>query len=398
MKLQFILIFTLFASTIGATEFSGIIIDKETKTPISFGSISILKSTKGTITNNEGEFTIKDDSEEIKVICSSLGFLTDSFTINASTKYNKLELQPIKVDLNEVAVTPETYPKYLIQKAIKKIQNADSTVSIYSNAFYRQFTKSDTIPTEFQEIIYSAASNKIGLYGISIEKGRYAVKEKGNIAFDNMFWYANKYLWWGSVKYDYKNITTNDANLRFELLSIINSGNQKVAVIKTSPRVSRSKKHNDSVIYYVNTENYNILECKNTYYPEKFIRFGNPMAKVKDEKVSYDIKYKVLNDSVITADIVKVTITFGLQYGLLYTNKNEVNSTILFSNQTITKPSTKFNEVSDNAKDRKTIESIAYDSIYWANNSAFKTTNEEEALIKSFNKSNSFDSLTKKKK
>lgn len=396
MRLTIITIIALISTCINAIDYKGIIVDNETKAPIAYSSILALESSLGTITNEEGEFTIQSGNDQIRVICSSLGYVTDTFELNSTTPYHKLSLKATTIDLKAVDVTTETYPRSLILKAIEKIRYSDST-EVFCNAFYRQFTKNDTIPTEFREIVYHTVSKRAFVQKTAIENGRYAVREKKNIGFNNMFLYANRHIW-ESVMYDYKNILTHTDTLRYELLGSINSNGRKIEIVKTSPRIPRSKKHNDSVTYYIDAETFQIIECRNTFYPQKFISFGNPIADAKNEKVSYQIRYDYVNDTIIHPSFIAIAFDFDVQYGLVYSKHSQVTSKILFSEPTLIKPNIEFTHVDVTAKDKAIIESVAYDKSYWEKNAAFQATKEEIALINSFNKSNSFTSESPKQK
>lgn len=396
MRLTILTIIALLSTCINAIDYKGIIVDNLTKQPIAYSSILALESSLGTITNEEGEFTMQSNSEQIRVICSSLGFVTDTFELNSASTYHHLSLKATTIDLNTVDITTETYPRSLILKAIEKIRYSDTT-EVYCNAFYRQFSKNDTIPTEFREIVYHTVSIRAFVQKVAIENGRYAVKEKGNIGFSNMFQYPNREIW-GSVLYDYKNILNHTDTLSYKLIGSIDFNGRKIEIVKTSPRIPRSKKHNDSVTYYIDAESFQIIECRNTFYPKNFISFGNPIADVRNEKISYQIRYDYVNDSIMHPSFISVEFDFDLQYSLVYSKHSLITSKILFSEPTLIKPDLTFTSVDASAKDKAIIESVAYDKGYWEINAAFQATKEEIALINSFNESNSFTSESPKKK
>ena len=396
MRLTIFTIIALLPTCINAIDYKGIIVDDLTKQPIAYSSISALESSLGTITNEEGEFTMQSNSEQIRVICSSLGFVADTFELNSASTYHHLSLKATTIDLNTVDITTETYPRSLILKAIEKIRHSDST-EVYCNAFYRQFSKNDTIPTEFREIVFHTVSKRAFVQKVAIENGRYAMKEKGNLGFGNMFPFANLHVW-GSVLYDYKNILIHTDTLRYELLGSTNSNGRKIEIVKTSPRIPRNKKYNDSVTYYIDAETFQIIECRNTSYPKNVITTGNPIADVKNEKISYQIRYDYINDTIMHPSFLSIEIDYDVRIGLVYSKNNHITSKVLFSEPTLVKPNLEFTAVDVTAKDKAIIESVAYDKSYWEKNASFQATKEEIALINSFNESNSFTSESPKKK
>ena len=84
MRHTFLLCLCFLSIFLRANDFKGIILDKKTNEPIGFASILVKGTTKGTVTNDEGEFLIKSDSKEITIICSFLGCKKDSFVLNPS--------------------------------------------------------------------------------------------------------------------------------------------------------------------------------------------------------------------------------------------------------------------------------------------------------------------------
>ena len=345
MRLTIFTIIALLPTCINAIDYKGIIVDDLTKQPIAYSSISALESSLGTITNEEGEFTMQSNSEQIRVICSSLGFVADTFELNSASTYHHLSLKATTIDLNTVDITTETYPRSLILKAIEKIRHSDST-EVYCNAFYRQFSKNDTIPTEFREIVFHTVSKRAFVQKVAIENGRYAMKEKGNLGFGNMFPFANLHVW-GSVLYDYKNILIHTDTLRYELLGSTNSNGRKIEIVKTSPRIPRNKKYNDSVTYYIDAETFQIIECRNTSYPKNVITTGNPIADVKNEKISYQIRYAYINDTIMHPSFLSIEIDYDVRIGLVYSKNNHITSKVLFSEPTLVKPNLEFTAVDE---------------------------------------------------
>ena len=120
---------------------SGVIRDRNTKRAIEYVNVSAVGTNVGTITNEDGEFTLKiNNSLNVKEIqLSRLGYFNALVTINRNDKEAKtFFLSPESIVLSEVLVFSWRNPRDLVKAAIDKVQDNYSMKSEMLTGFYRE--------------------------------------------------------------------------------------------------------------------------------------------------------------------------------------------------------------------------------------------------------------------
>ncbi len=98
--------FGAFSSVGQDREITGILLDLETKEPVSYGNLRLLNSKIGTSTKADGSFKLAiPKAEQLSLIISSLGYETDTLAIDPSVYQYNFFLKPIVSTLNDVVVT-----------------------------------------------------------------------------------------------------------------------------------------------------------------------------------------------------------------------------------------------------------------------------------------------------
>jgi len=142
----FIFIILLFGTTVAQKyETTGLIHDKETGRPLSFASIRIDGTTNGTASNYDGQFILKLNEGNYKLIFSYVGYKTDTLLISIPVnKQLNVNLQPEAVRLEEVVVSANEDPAYrIIREAIKrKKENRKGLINFEYNAYSKRIIKS----------------------------------------------------------------------------------------------------------------------------------------------------------------------------------------------------------------------------------------------------------------
>jgi len=117
------------------------IIDKETKKAIPFANISIAETTKGTISNKEGDFQlyISTSGLNTRVLVSSLGYQTVS--IHPKKIGEVIKLIPVTYDISEVKVSASKLmsdPKKILKECMKAAPNFKPNQPYINKGFLRQ--------------------------------------------------------------------------------------------------------------------------------------------------------------------------------------------------------------------------------------------------------------------
>ncbi len=117
--------------------------DNKTKTDVVFGSVTLVGTHIGTVTNSEGEFTIKvaNDSKANELEISHIGYTSKKLALSTlNNEENIIWLTPTSVNLSEITVRPEE-ASALMEKVVKKIPENYSINDVMSAGFYRETVK-----------------------------------------------------------------------------------------------------------------------------------------------------------------------------------------------------------------------------------------------------------------
>jgi hypothetical protein len=112
--LTVVLLLFLFSSKGKAQVLNGRIVDAQSNKPIAFGSIGILHRDAGTVTAENGSFSLNPKNAVLTdtVRISMLGYETQQLSVNAfknliQTQNGKIELKPANQQLQEVVIRPK---------------------------------------------------------------------------------------------------------------------------------------------------------------------------------------------------------------------------------------------------------------------------------------------------
>jgi len=132
-----------FASTTYAQQIiEGRIVDAETKKPVSFASIIVLGTTKGTSTNLEGQFTLIV-AGDVSLKITSIGY--QSVVVKSSSHLQPIELKPTAIQLGEVVVfNKKVNPRKIVRHAFENIHNNYDDRPFLEKFFYRHYCKDNS--------------------------------------------------------------------------------------------------------------------------------------------------------------------------------------------------------------------------------------------------------------
>jgi hypothetical protein len=137
----------------------GVVVDKSNNTPIPFASLMLLDSKKGTISNNDGMFSLQVPKIPDSLHVSTVGFATVHIPINNTYQnFFKIELTPNETELSEVVIMPRENSANIIMRRVINSKDKNNPM------------KSKTIACNtYTKILATALSKKEG--EINVEKG-----------------------------------------------------------------------------------------------------------------------------------------------------------------------------------------------------------------------------------
>jgi len=126
--------------TLTYVQFKGSVIDQDSRTPLAFASLTLEGTNIATVSNTEGEFSLKvpKNMKEGKVTISFLGYKDKSMNLSLfKPEKTKIELEMLLVALNEVKVFPKD-PELLIRAVMNKRAENYFSDPTSMTAFYRE--------------------------------------------------------------------------------------------------------------------------------------------------------------------------------------------------------------------------------------------------------------------
>ncbi len=162
---------------------NGVIKDSQTKKKLEYVTVSIPGSTTSTISNSEGEFSLKvkvsTNAKEMEF--SHVGYLNSRIPIVKGEDIKTYYLQPNAYYLKEVIVQPEL-ARSIVEQAIKKIDVNYSSNNHMFNCFYRETVQKGKRYIQVSEAILNLYkepySKGIDKDRVRIFKGRKLVSQK----------------------------------------------------------------------------------------------------------------------------------------------------------------------------------------------------------------------------
>ncbi len=148
------------------TEYKGIVIDKQTNRPLAFASIFINGTGSSTVTNSEGEFSVKlqADASDVTLTVRYIGYRNYSFRISElQAVKGRILLDPVSVELPEISVISKDADALIDAMLEKRALNySDKEMSL--TAFYRESIRKNKTYVSLAEAIVDISKQGYGSY------------------------------------------------------------------------------------------------------------------------------------------------------------------------------------------------------------------------------------------
>ncbi len=158
-----LILFTLLTSVAFSQQFilKGKVSDKPTSSPLSYSNVRIAGTTLGTAANYEGNFELRLNRGNYKIIASVIGFRSDTITVAMiSNKTINFSLEPVQVNLQEITVFPGENPALeIIRRAINSKHERNNKLNTYE---FHAYTKGLVKTTKDFSSRNNSASLSIG--------------------------------------------------------------------------------------------------------------------------------------------------------------------------------------------------------------------------------------------
>ncbi|WP_410220632.1 carboxypeptidase-like regulatory domain-containing protein [Pedobacter sp.] len=346
---------------------------------IPFVSVGITGSNAFTITNNNGEFELKDVSKSGKLRFSHVNYQSLDTLIKDYADELVVKLVPARITLKEVTVktvSAEQFLKNALEKAAKNV-----AFHHYGSAFYRQLTSLNNKPFQIYELFYDIDFNPQKIQGWIARQTRFAQENQDvNFAFDNLSYLTFSLAGYLFTEKPGKFISLNSiSDYHVKLIHYIEKDDRSIAVISCILKSPKKNEFYGNSIFYIDLEDFLIYRVENQIYhiPMKFDR----SVSHKAPQLSTIATFKKTSSAISILESVSTKLFLPLK--IKNTDLNVSASSMLLVYQLNDELKTQqFNEVVKNTTDSKTINSITYNADFWKNNQTVKQTFLESSFIK----------------
>ncbi len=138
---------------------SGVVMDHETLVPLPSATLRILGTSKGTVTNGDGQFRLSLPAQRYDIAVSYLGYQSDTIEVELNSgQFRAITLIPNTIELSGVTVTDEDPAYEIIRRAIEsKKKWMPQLLTFEGKAFNRTQIRTDSAIaaiTEAYSVLY----------------------------------------------------------------------------------------------------------------------------------------------------------------------------------------------------------------------------------------------------
>ncbi|MFC3563120.1 carboxypeptidase-like regulatory domain-containing protein [Pedobacter jamesrossensis] len=394
-----LLLFLFFASlgikSFAQTIIQGKVVDETTGEAIPFVSLMIVGTQTTSITNENGDFTIKASNLPVKLKLSHVSYLISETDVKSLSDNFVVKLKQASINLSEVKIDPYL-GKRILKNALEKAAKYKDE-NHYLKVFYRQLTSVNNNPTKIHEIFYDIKWNVTRTTGWIAKQTRFA-ESKNQIAFDLS---NQSYFTFGSSGYLIQPnsgtfITTKTLDkYTIEVERYIEQADQDIAVITCKIKKAGKKQFYTNSTYYVGTEDLKIYRLENNI-------LNLPMNLSNGSNFKYPPIVKTIATFKSTSDSVSVleSISTKMYLSVNYMDRMRssdlsaiVSSLLTVYQEDDSLKNESFQSVKRDTKDKNIVESIKYNADFWRNNPIVKQTSLEDKFSKMMEGQNAFGTM-----
>lgn len=377
------------------------LLDGITNNPIPHAHIRYLKTNKGTVTNEPGEFEISEQAEEDSLEISHIGYDRKIVSSKKLVNGDSLYLIPNIILLDEVHV----YALKGRDIAEKIVDRLRSSKIQFGKAFYRQIALKDDNATEWIEAFYDISYSENGIHKVFLDQARFARKTLG-LSGDLFISHTNfSILTIGTQLYSPKDPSGSTGSGKpfsedfiskydFTVSDMYSSGKYSYVIVNYRPvdELTGIVTSYGKFIYNITNDQlvqYNAI-VEHALGADQINYRGDAQLSLKNPRHQIQIDF-----SELTGAIQFINVKFS--YDLVEDNEihpsEVVSKFVVYSYQE--KPHKKLSTPTLFTEHVKNFEDAKYRPKFWKDNPIIKLTPAEEKIIETFERENAFGTYFK---
>ncbi|MFN0257117.1 carboxypeptidase-like regulatory domain-containing protein [Pedobacter ureilyticus] len=388
MRKYFLFFLLIFGTIAHAQIIQGKVVDEISGEPIPFVSIGVIGTNNSTVTNDAGEFVLKNIILPAKLRYSHVSYLLlESEISTANNLYVKLKAAAI--NLKTVTIDPYRGER-LVKAALEKTKEFEKE-NFYGKAFYRQLTTIDGKAKQIYELFYDLKFNVSNVEGWIAKQSRFAESNEGiSFSMSNQsyltFLLAGS-LFEGRKMGKYVSLKTlKDFEITVE--RYIEQKEQDVAVVSCKYK-GKKKDFYTNFTYYIGVDDSKIYRLESS-------AFNLPLKVNATSKMPPNVTTVATFNGANTPIPVLESISTKLFLHLSTRNRSispVINSMLTVYQLDKNLNTQNFTELNKKIQDKTVVESIAYNPDFWKNNPIVKQTALEDAFIKMMESKSAFGTM-----
>ncbi len=367
----------------------GKVIDQTSGEAVPFVSIGIVGTNLNTVTNDAGEFILKDISFPAKFRFSHVSYVLTEQNVESSANLT-ISLQPASISLKSITIDPyrglRLVTAALATTATFKAQN------FYGKGFYRQLTTLNNKPSQIYELFYDLEMNVSKVKGWIAKQSRFAELNDG-IAFSMNNQSYLTFSMAGSLFEDRKSfkLVTLKNLKEFEVVveKYIEQKDQDIAVVSCKFKGNKKQSYVNST-YYIGVEDSQIYRIESTI-------FNLPM-KVRGSSPKIPPVTTIIATFNKASTPIPIIESIATKLYLNLQTRGQMLNPVISSTLTVYQidknlNTQKFTDLSKNVKDKATVEAVVYNPEFWKDNAIVKQTALEDTFIKMMESKSAFGTM-----
>lgn len=404
-KICLFLIYLIFYSAYAQQEepeqiqITGKVVDGENGEPVPFCAVGVHQTSRGTISNELGEFILNIDSFPAKLVLRHTSYNGRLFEVSSDTGDLIIELNAAVRELREVTIEGSERDEYAIElarKALHKIQKSNSNF-FYGKAFYRQTALNDSVYVELAEIFYDVRFSRDGIESWEVMEGRYALKENAILRNKNFTLLSRLMYATQPPTEDFVIPLTPEMETFYKpiLIEVIKKDQREIGVVEFKAREDVDRPAFEGTVF-IDLASYDVLkvhfEIENDNL--QLVQLQNKDGDWENYRFAYEISFKP--DSLsnqLLIDYFRIHQKFDYRFREQQL-KSVSTSMLTFYDYYFPAGKKKLGGLLNFRKsDWKTLDEIGYNQQFWEENPIVKRTPVEEEVIENFERKNAFGTI-----
>lgn len=368
----------------------GKVIDEVSGEAVPFVSIGQIGSNNTTITNDAGEFVLKDVKFPVQLRFSHVSYMLTTVNATQAENFAPVKLKPAAISLNTVTIDPYRGQR-LVKAALEKTKQHERDM-FYGNAFYRQLTTVNQQPTQIYELFYDLQFGASGVKGWLAKQSRFAKVNKG-VAFSMNNQSYLTFSLAGSLLPEKKEgkfvslKTLKDFAIAVDRIILQNE--QDIAVVSCKYKGNK-KNFYINTTYYIGTDDHKIYRTESKLYNLPIA--VNATAGKIPPYATVTATFNGTETAIPILENISTKMFLNFSAGSTVIRPVISSSLIVYQlDKTINNQ--KFSTLNKNVKDKAIVESIAYNPVFWQDNPIVKQTSLEDNFIKMMESKSAFGTM-----